>query len=142
MANFNRVILMGNLTREPDVRYTAAGTAVCDLGMAVNDRRKDAGGEWIEETTFVDVTLWGGMAENAGKYLAKGSPVHVEGRLKLDLWEQNGQRRSKLRVIAERVQFLGNKQDAPAGDASPAENRHRQDGQNEHSGGYSGSIPF
>ncbi len=108
MASFNRVILMGNLTRDPEIRYTSGGTAVCDIGLAVNDRRKGADGQWTEETTFVDVTLWGRTAEVAGEYLGKGSPVLVEGRLKLDTWQTNdGQKRSKLHVVCERMQMVG-----------------------------------
>lgn len=109
MASFNKVILMGNLTRDPEVRYTQGGTAVSEIGLAVNDKRKDAKGEWIEETTFVDVTLWGRTAEIAGEYLGKGSSVLVEGRLKLDSWEKDGQKRSKLRVVAENMRMLGGK---------------------------------
>jgi len=97
MASFNRVILVGNLTRDPEIRYIPSGSAVADVGLAVNDRRKNANGEWIEDTTFVDVVLWGRTAEVAGEYLSKGSPVLIEGRLKLDSWEtQDGQKRSKL----------------------------------------------
>ena len=84
MASFNRVILVGNLTRDLELRYIPSGTAVTDIGLAVNDRRKNASGEWVEETTFVDVTLWGRTAEVASEYLSKGSPVLIEGRLKLD----------------------------------------------------------
>ena len=93
MASFNRVILLGNLTRDVEVRYLQSGTAVADVGMAVNDRRKGQNGEWIDETTFVDVTLWGRTAEVAGEYLSKGSPLLVEGRLKYDTWEKDGQKR-------------------------------------------------
>ncbi len=108
MANFNRVILVGNLTRDPELRYIQSGTAVSDVGLAVNDRRKNSNGEWIEETTFVDVTFWGRTAEVASEYLGKGSPVLIEGRLKLDSWEtQDGQKRSRLRVVCERMQMLG-----------------------------------
>jgi single-strand DNA-binding protein len=107
MASFNRVILVGNLTRDIEVKYTQTGLAVTEAGLAVNDRRKNANGEWIEETTFVDVTLWGRQAEVAGEYLRKGSPVLIEGRLKLDTWETDGQKRSKLRVVGERMQMLG-----------------------------------
>lgn len=107
MASYNRVILLGNLTRDIELRYTQGGTAVTDIGLAVNDRRKSQSGEWIEETTFVDVTLWGRTAEVAGEYLTKGSPVLVEGRLKLDQWEQDGQKRSKLHVVCDRLQMLG-----------------------------------
>ena len=106
MASFNRVILVGNLTRDIELKYTPGGTAVTDVGMAVNDRRKNASGEWVDETTFVDVTLWGRTAEVASEYLGKGSPILVEGRLKLDTWETEGQKRSKLRVVCERMQML------------------------------------
>ena len=107
MASFNRVILVGNLTRDIELRYTPNGTAVTEIGLAVNDRRKNQAGEWVEETTFVDVTLWGRTAEVASEYLGKGSPLLVEGRLKLDQWETDGQKRSKLRVVGERMQMLG-----------------------------------
>lgn len=109
MASFNRVILVGNITRDVELRYTPGGMAVTDLGLAVNDRRKNQAGEWVEETTFIDVTLWGRTAEIASEYLGKGAPVLVEGRLKLDTWEQDGQKRSKLRVVGERMQMLGAK---------------------------------
>src|SRR5205809_6381372 len=109
MASFNRVILLGNLTRDVEVRYLQSGTAVADIGMAVNDRRKGQNGEWIEETTFVDVTLWGRTAEVAGEYLGKGSPILIEGRLKYDTWEKDGQKRSKLSVVCERMQMVGSK---------------------------------
>ena len=108
MASLNRVILMGNLTRDVELRYTQGGTAVTDLGLAVNDRVK-RGGEWVDEATFVDVTLWGRTAEIAGEYLSKGSPVLIEGRLKLDSWEQDGQKRSKLHVVGERMQMVGSR---------------------------------
>ena len=107
MASFNRVILVGNLTRDVEVKYTSNQTAVTDIGLAVNDRRKTASGEWVDEATFVDVTLWGRTAEIASQYLGKGSPVLIEGRLKLDTWESEGQKRSKLRVVGERMQMLG-----------------------------------
>ena len=106
MASFNRVVLMGNLTRDPELRYIPSGMAVSDIGLAVNDRVK-RNDQWVEETTFVDVTLWGRTAEVASEYLSKGSPILVEGRLKLDTWETDGQKRSKLRVVADRMQMLG-----------------------------------
>lgn len=106
MASFNRVILVGNLTRDPELRYIPSGTAVTEVGLAVNDRRKGANGEWIDETTFVDVTLWGRTAEVASEYLNKGSSVLIEGRLKLDTWEKDGKKNSKLRVIGEKMQML------------------------------------
>jgi single-strand DNA-binding protein len=107
MANYNRVILVGKLTRDVELKYTTSGLAVTEIGMAINDRRKTASGEWVEEATFVDVTLWGRTAEVASEYLSKGSPLLVEGRLKFDTWETEGQKRSKLRVVGERMQMLG-----------------------------------
>lgn len=107
MASFNKVILLGNVTRDPELRYISSGTAVTDIGLAVNDRRKNAQGEWVEETTFVDVTLWGRTAEVAGEYVSKGSPLLIEGRLKLDQWEKDGKKNSKLRVVCDRMQLLG-----------------------------------
>jgi len=109
MASFNRVILLGNLTRDIEVRYLQSGMAVADVGMAVNDRRKGQNGEWIEETTFVEVTMWGRTAEVAAEYLSKGSPILIEGRLKYDTWEKDGQKRSKLSVVCERMQMVGTK---------------------------------
>jgi single-strand DNA-binding protein len=120
MASFNRVILVGNLTRDPELRYIQSGSAVADIALAVNDRRKNANGEWVEETSFIDVTLWGRTAEVASEYLSKGSPVLIEGRLKLDRWEsQDGQKHSRLRVVCERMQMLGSKGEARA-NAAPA----------------------
>jgi len=110
MANYNRVILVGNITRDIELRHTNSGMAVTDLGLAVNDRRKK-GSEWVEETTYIDVTLWDRQAEVANEFLRKGSPVLIEGRLKLDTWEQDGQKRSKLKVTGDRMQMLGSKSD-------------------------------
>ncbi|MFC0019828.1 single-stranded DNA-binding protein [Roseibacillus persicicus] len=110
MANLNKVYLMGRLTRDPELRYTPKGTAVADLGMAINRYRGGTdGGERTEETTFVDVTLWGRQAETANQYLAKGREVFIEGRLQLDSWEDksSGQKRSKLKVVGESMQFVG-----------------------------------
>jgi len=107
MASFNRVILVGNLTRTPELRQIPSGLSVTDIGLAVNDRRKSATGEWIDEVTFVDITLWGRQAEIACEYTTKGSPLLVEGRLKLDSWEAEGQKRSKLKVIGEKIMLLG-----------------------------------
>jgi len=111
MANLNKVLLMGNLTRDPEVRYTPKGTAVAELGIAVNRIYSGENGEKREETTFVDVTVWGRTAENVGEYLKKGRPVFIEGRLQLDSWEdkQSGQKRNKLKVVADNVQFLGSR---------------------------------
>src|ERR1700749_39528 len=118
MASFNRVILVGNLTRDPELRYIPSGTAVTEIGLAVNDRRKGPNGDWIEETTFVDVTLWARTAEIASEYLSKGAPVLIEGRLKLDTWEKDGKRNSKLRVVGERMQLLGARGGGGGGGAS------------------------
>ncbi len=115
MADFNRVILMGRVTRDIELKYLQSGTAVTEIGVAVNDRRKSQTGEWIEETTFVDVTLWGRTAEIASEYLSKGSPIFIEGRLKLDTWETDGQKRSKLRVVGERMQLIGSRGDRSRG---------------------------
>src|SRR6202140_4508535 len=108
MASFNKVILLGNLTRDPEVRYTPKGSAVCDLGLAVNRQYTLDSGEKREEGTFVDVVLWARLAEISGEYLKKGKPVFIEGRLQLDTWDdkQTGQKRSRLRVIAESMQLL------------------------------------
>ena len=117
MASFNKVILLGNLTRDPEVRYTPKGSAVCDLGLAVNRSYTLDSGEKREEVTFVDVVLWSRLAEIAGEYLKKGRPVFIEGRLQLDTWDdkQSGQKRSKLRVIGETMQLLGGRPPGASG---------------------------
>src|SRR5882757_5280469 len=127
MANLNRVLLIGNLTRDPEVRYTPKGTAVADIGIAVNRVYSGEDGEKKEEVTFVDVTLWGRQAEVAQEYLKKGRPVFIEGRLQLDSWDdkQTGQKRSRLRVVAENLQMLGSR-DSDSGHASSAGNQPPQ----------------
>jgi single-strand DNA-binding protein len=115
MASFNRVVLLGNLTRDIELRFTPGGTPVTEVGLAVNDRRKNQAGEWVDEATFVDITLWGRTAEVASEYLGKGSQVLIEGRLKLDTWETDGQKRSKLRVVGERMQMLGSRSGSSGG---------------------------
>lgn len=130
MASFNRVILVGNLTRDPELRYLTSGNAVTDIGLAVNDRRKNANGEWIDETTFVDITLWGRTAEVASEYLSKGAPVLIEGRLKLDSWEtQDGQKRSKLKVVGEKMQMLSGRGQGGAEAGGPARGPGRRNTQ-------------
>jgi single-strand DNA-binding protein len=121
MASFNKVILLGNLTRDPEVRYTPKGSAVCDLGIAVNRVYTTEGGEKREEVTYVDVVLWARLAEIAGEYLKKGRPVFIEGRLQMDTWDdkQTGQKRSKLRVVGETMQLLGGR--PPGASGGPAE---------------------
>tara|TARA_Y100001934_G_C12147011_1_gene675417 strand:+ start:128 stop:574 length:447 start_codon:yes stop_codon:yes gene_type:complete len=109
MASFNKVILMGNLTRDPELRYTPSGTAIAKLGLAVNRVWRDAEGQQKEEVTFVDVDAFGKQAETLGQYMQKGRPILVEGRLKLDQWEDKntGQNRSRLGVVLERFSFVG-----------------------------------
>src|SRR2546430_17356087 len=139
MASFNKVILLGNLTRDPEVRYPPKGSAVCDLGIAVNRVYTTDSGERREEVTFVDVTLWGRTAEIAGEYLKKGRPVFIEGRLQLDSWDdkQTGQKRSKLKVIGESMQLLGGGRPGGATAAVPAEAA----GEDQQTGGAKTSAP-
>jgi len=130
MAYLNKVFLIGNLTRDPELRVTPKGTPICQFGIAVNRQFKDESGATRDETTFVDIEAWGKQGELVSKYLAKGSPAMVEGRLKLDQWEdkQSGQKRSKLKVVLDNVQFLstrggggpGGSQPGVAGDESAA----------------------
>ncbi|MCA9114546.1 MAG: single-stranded DNA-binding protein [Planctomycetaceae bacterium] len=118
MASFNRVILMGNLTRDPQVRYVPSGTAVTELGLAINRSWFDKQSQQRkEETTFVDVTLWGRQAEIAGEYLSKGRSVMIEGRLQLDTWDdrESGQKRSKLKVVCENMTMIGGRNEGGGG---------------------------
>jgi single-strand DNA-binding protein len=134
MASFNKVILVGNLTRDPELRHIPSGTAVCEIGLAVNrywfDKQSNTR---KEETTFVDVTLWGRDAEVAAEYLTKGRPVLIEGRLQLDQWDdkQTGQKRSKLRVVCESMQMLGSRQDGGSGGGPRGASGNRGGGQSE-----------
>ncbi len=122
MASFNKVILVGNLTRDPELRYTPKGTAIAKIGLAVNRVWTNEAGEKKEEVTFVDVDVFGRTAENVGQYMRKGRPILVEGRLRLDQWDdkQTGQKKSKLGVVAETVQFLGSAPGAGEGGAPAA----------------------
>lgn len=117
MASFNKVILMGNLTRDPELRYTPKGTPIAKIGLAVNRVWRSEAGEQREEVTFVDVDIFGRTAENVGQYMRKGRPIMIEGRLKLDQWDDKntGQKRSKLGVVADTVQFLGSRDDRDSG---------------------------
>jgi single-strand DNA-binding protein len=108
VPSYNSVVLVGNVTRDPEVKFLQSGTAVCDLGLAINERVK-RGDDYVDEPVFVDVTLFGRTAEVAGEYLAKGAPVLIAGRLKYEQWEKDGQKRSKLKVVAEKLQMLGGK---------------------------------
>lgn len=141
MSCMNKVVLLGNCTRDIEVKYVSnGGLAVAELGLALNDRRKNQAGEWVEETTFVDVTLWGRTAEIAGEYLSKGSLVLIEGRLKLDTWEKDGQKRSKLRVHGEKMHMVGSRYEGS--DSRPAGGRRSEPiGEPGDSGGDDG-VPF
>ncbi|MBE0429359.1 MAG: single-stranded DNA-binding protein [Thermoleophilia bacterium] len=120
MANINRVVLTGNLTRDPELRQTPNGKSVCTLGLAVNERYKNEAGEWVERPNFFDIVVWGAQAENCERYLSKGRPVAVDGRLSYRSWEaQDGSKRSKVEVVANTVQFLGSRQDQGAAVGSP-----------------------
>lgn len=122
MASFNKVILVGNLTRDPELRYTPKGTAIAKIGVAVNRVWTNEAGEKKEEVTFVDVDVFGRTAENVGQYMRKGRPILIEGRLRLDQWDdkQTGQKKSKLGVVAETVQFLGSPTGGGEGGGAPA----------------------
>ncbi|MBI2441644.1 MAG: single-stranded DNA-binding protein [Lentisphaerae bacterium] len=124
MANLNRVFLIGNLTRDPEIRYLPTGKAVADLNMAINRRYRTAAGEDKEETCFVSVVVWGRQAETAGEYLKKGSTIMVEGSLRYEQWEANGEKRSRLRVSGDRVQFL-DRLKRPVEPGAPAEEKPR-----------------
>jgi len=117
MASFNKVMLIGNLTRDPELKYTPKGTAIADIGLAVNRTFTSDNGEKREEVAFIDVTLWGRVAEIVGEYCKKGRPLFVEGRLQLDTWDdkQTGQKRSKLKVVGENIQLLGSREGGGGG---------------------------
>jgi single-strand DNA-binding protein len=127
MASLNRVYLLGNLTRDPEVRYAPSGSAVADLRMAVSRRYKTASGEEKEETCFVSVAVWGKQGESCGEYLSKGSPLLVEGRLRYEEWEKDGQKNNRLSVVAERVQFIGAPRRSEPRDGSPDEAESRDE---------------
>ena len=122
MASYNKVILMGNLTRDPELRYTAKGTAIARLGLAVNRSWRTETGELKEEVTFIDIDAFGKQAETIGQYLKKGSPIFIDGRLKLDTWEdkQTNQKQSKLRVVLEAFKFLDSRSSREGGEAPRA----------------------
>jgi single-strand DNA-binding protein len=120
MANYNKVFLIGNLTRDPQLRYTPSQMAVCDFGLAVNRKSKSSTGEVREEVCFVDITAWGKQAETLSKYVTKGRQLLVEGRLTYDQWESEGQKRSKLKVTLEGFQFLDSGQRGSGGGAAAA----------------------
>ena len=143
MANLNKVMIIGNLTADPEVRTTPRGTSLTELRLAVNRVSNGPNdGERREETTFLDVTCWGRTGEIAAQYLAKGRPVFIEGRLQMDTWEdkQTGQKRSRIRIVAENLQLLGGRGDAPQGGGYQPQQRNNY-GNNNYGGGYqSGSA--
>ena len=145
MASLNKVLLMGNLTRNPEIRYTPGGSAVCEFGMAINRRFMQANGQEKDETCFVDITVWGKQAESSSRFLQKGSSVFVEGRLVYDQWteKETGNKRSRLRIYAERVQFLDRRDQAgqPGGEgdggAPYGQGQPQGQPQGQSQGGYS-----
>ena len=149
MANINRVVLVGNLTKDPELRHTPSGTAVCKLRIACNTRRKDgASGEWVDKPNYFDVTVWGAQGENAARYLSKGRPVAIDGRLEWREWEaQDGTKRQATDIIADSVQFLGSRDSAENGGRFTPQSdvpADTADFQSAPSGGGSGDddIPF
>ncbi|MHC4481582.1 MAG: single-stranded DNA-binding protein [Planctomycetota bacterium] len=125
MANYNKVLLMGNLTRDPELRYTPSGTPVCEFGLATNRTYTTRDGQQREETCFVDVTMWGRRGVVISEYFTKGRPIFVEGRLRYDSWESAEGRRSKLSVVAENFEFVGGRGGAPAEGAGEGQRRSR-----------------
>ena len=120
MANLNRVFLMGNLTRDPELRYTPSGTPICEFGLAVNRRYQTRDGEQRDETCFLDVSMWGKRGVVISEYFQKGRPIFIEGRLKYDSWEgQDGKRKSRLTVVAENFEFVGGRRDDGGGGGAP-----------------------
>ena len=119
MANINRVVLVGNLTKDPELRTTGGGTSVCKLRIAVNTRRKDETGQWVDKPNYFDVTVWGNQAESCAQYLAKGRPVGIDGRLEWREWDatDGSGKRQAVEIVAESVQFLGSRGDSDGGGA-------------------------
>ena len=128
MANVNKVILIGNVTRDPEVKFTPKGSAVADVGLAINRNYTLDNGEKREETIFVDVELWGRLAEIAGEYAKKGRPIYIEGRLRMDTWEDktSGQKRSRMKVVGENLQLLGSRPASGGGGGAEEEGGHHE----------------
>jgi single-strand DNA-binding protein len=153
-TNINRVVLTGNLTRDPELRSTAGGTSVCSLRIANNTRRKDANGEWTDRAHYFSVTVWGAQGENCARFLTKGRPVAIDGRLEWREWQaQDGSKREAVEIVAESVQFLGSRDDAGGGNGFaprsdvPADTRDFEPAATTPSGGGGAStsdddIPF
>jgi single-strand DNA-binding protein len=149
-TNINRVVLTGNLTRDPELRSLPSGTSVCSLRVACNTRRKDASGEWVDKPNYFDVTVWGAQGENCATYLSKGRPVAVDGRLEWREWDTpEGQKRQAVDIIADSVQFLGSREDGggngsrftPQSDV-PADTGDFQSAPAPSGGGSDDDIPF
>ena len=116
MANINRVVLVGNLTKDPELRHTPSGTPVCQLRIAVNSRRRDKSGQWVDKPNYFDVSIFGNQAESSAQYLSKGRPVGIDGRLDWREWEaQDGSKRQAVQIIADTIQFLGSRGDGDGG---------------------------
>jgi single-strand DNA-binding protein len=116
MVSINRVVLVGNLTKDPELRHTPSGTAVCNLRLAVNTRRKDETGQWVDKPNYFDITVWGNQGERCAQYLSKGRPVGVDGRLEWREWETpEGNKRQAVEVVADSVQFLGSRGEGEGG---------------------------
>jgi len=150
-TNLNVVVVTGNLTRDPELRSLPSGTSVCKLRIAVNSRRKDQSGEWVDKPNYFDVTVWGAQGENCATYLSKGRPVAVEGRLDWREWEaQDGSKRQSVEIIANSVQFLGSRDEAGGGGGNgitprsdvPADTSDFEDSEPAGVGSSSDDIPF
>ena len=136
MSNdINQVTLVGRLTRDSELKYTNSGTAVCKFSLAVN-RKKKQGEQWVDEVSYFDITLWGKQGEAISQYLNKGKQVAIEGQLRQNRWEQDGQNRSKVEIVASNVQLLSSDSQRPAGSKNPTQNANQQSG-----GGNQGSGP-
>jgi single-strand DNA-binding protein len=120
-ASVNRVVLVGNLTRDPELRHTPSGTPVCSLRLAVNTRRKDASGQWADKPNYFSISVFGQQAESCAQYLSKGRPVAVDGRLEWREWEQDGNKREAVEIVADSVQFLGGRADGEGGGYIPSD---------------------
>lgn len=142
-ANVNVVVITGNLTRDPELRHTGGGTAVCDLRVAVNGRRKDQGGNWVDKPNYFDVTVFGGLAENCAQYLSKGRGVAIEGRLDWREWEakDGSGKRQAVQIIADTVQFIGPKPEGAGGSKSSSETTMKNNGQEEIGAGGEAKTP-
>src|SRR5436190_15603811 len=147
-TNLNRVVITGNLTRDPELRSLPSGTSVCKLRVAVNSRRKDQNGEWVDKPSYFDVTVWGAQGENCATYLSKGRPVAVDGRLDWREWDaQDGSKRQSVEIVADSVQFLGSRTDqggngvTPRSDV-PADTSDFEDAEPAGVGSKDDDIPF